>query len=80
MFVRSLIVGVVALLLWSAAAARSDSAGPPHSYTVQPHDTLWSIAVDRYAGDPREGVWELRERNRLASTTIVPGQVLVVPS
>jgi LysM repeat protein len=25
-------------------------------------------------------VWELRERNRLASTTIVPGQVLVVPS
>jgi hypothetical protein len=24
-------------------------------------------------------VWELRERNQLPSTTIVPGQVLVLP-
>ena len=79
MFVRSLIVGVVALLLWSAAAARSDSAGPPHSYTVQPHDTLWSIAAENYAGDPREGVWKLRERNGIVGGLIRPGQRLVIP-
>ena len=38
--------------------------------------------IDRltYAGDPREGVWELRKRNGLDSTTIAPGQVLVVPT
>ena len=35
-------------------------------------------AATRYA-DPREGVWELRERNDLEGTTIVPGQVLVLP-
>ena len=32
------------------------------------------------SGDPREGVWELRERNRLDSAVIAPGQVLVLPS
>ncbi|MCP9485900.1 MAG: LysM peptidoglycan-binding domain-containing protein [Gaiellaceae bacterium MAG52_C11] len=45
---------------------------------VQPTDTLWSIAASRY-GDPREGVYELRERNGLEGTTIVPGQVLILP-
>ena len=79
MFVRVLIVGVVAMLLWSAAAARSESAGPPHSYTVRQHDTLWSIAAANYPGDPREGVWKLRERNGIAGGLIRPGQRLVIP-
>jgi len=47
---------------------------------VQAGDTLWSIAERTFPGDPREGVWELKERNDLASATIVPGQVLVLPS
>jgi nucleoid-associated protein YgaU len=47
---------------------------------VKAGDTLWSIAAKTYAGDPREGVWELRERNRLDTATIVPGQMLVLPS
>ena len=46
----------------------------------KPGDTLWSIAERSFAGDPREGVWELRERNELESAVIVPGQVLVLPS
>jgi len=79
MFVRALIVGVVALLLWSVAATGSDGAGRPRSYVVRPHDTLWSIAAANYAGEPREGVWKLKERNGLASGLIRPGQRLVVP-
>jgi hypothetical protein len=79
MFVRGFIVGVVALLLWSVAATGSDGAGPPRSYTVRPHDTLWSIAVANYAGDPREGVWRIREQNDLQDTLIVPGQRLRLP-
>ena len=79
MFVRALIVGVVALLLWSVAATGSDGAGRPRSYVVRPHDTLWSIAAANSAGDPREGVWKLKERNGLASGLIRPGQRLVVP-
>jgi LysM repeat protein len=47
---------------------------------VKPGDTLWSIAARTFPGDPREGVWELRERNGLDSATIVPGQVLVLPA
>jgi LysM repeat protein len=46
---------------------------------VRPGETLWSIAVASYAGDPREGVWKLQRRNGLASATIVPGQRLVLP-
>ena len=80
MFARLLIVSLIALTAWALFVRDSGAGGPERSYRVQPGDTLWSIAIDRYAGDPREGVWELRERNRLASTTIVPGQVLVVQS
>ena len=79
MFVRALIVLAVALLLWSVAAGRSQGAGGPQTYTVRQYDTLWSIAVAHYAGDPREGVWKLRDRNHLADTVLRPGQRLIVP-
>jgi LysM repeat protein len=46
---------------------------------VEHGDTLWSIAASRYAGDPREGVWKLQQRNHLLGTTISPGQKLVLP-
>jgi LysM repeat protein len=79
MFVRILVVALVAVFLW-AVFARDTGAGPhPRHYRVAPGDTLWSIAAASYPGDPREGVWKLRERNRLAGSTIVPGQRLVLP-
>ena len=56
------------------------SSSAPDRYVVQPGDTLWSIAERTFPGDPREGVWELRERNALESALIVPGQVLVLPA
>jgi LysM repeat protein len=49
------------------------------SYVVKPTDTLWSIAAKHYAGDPREGIWQLQRRNHLRGTTLVPGQRLVLP-
>jgi LysM repeat protein len=78
MFGRLLIVVAVAVFLWASFARSSDASGPEARYVVRPADTLWSIAATRYA-DPREGVYELRERNDLEGTTIVPGQVLVLP-
>jgi len=78
MFGRILTVTIVALVLWAVFARSSDASGPEQRYVVQPHDTLWSIAAERYA-DPREGVYELRQRNGLRSTVIVPGQTLVLP-
>ena len=78
MFGRIVMVVLVGLVLWAAFARSSDASGPEGRYVVQPYDTLWSIAGAHYA-DPREGVWELRERNGLEGTLIVPGQVLVLP-
>jgi len=78
MFVRLLVVVSLAVFLWAALARSSDASGPERSYVVRPTDTLWSIAAARYA-DPREGVWEIRQRNRLRGTLIVPGEVLILP-
>jgi LysM repeat protein len=78
-FVRVLIVVAIGLLLWSVVATGSDGAAPPRVYTVRQHDTLWSIAVQNYAGDPREAVWRIRERNGLESALIRPRQRLLLP-
>lgn len=79
MFGRMLLISVTALVLWALFARESGAGGPEQRHRVQAGDTLWSIAVSRYAGDPREAVWELRERNGLRSATIHPGQTLVLP-
>jgi len=78
MFARLLTVTLAVLVLWAVFARSSDASGPEQTYVVQPTDTLWSIAAERYS-DPREGVYELRKRNGLDGTLIVPGQTLVLP-
>ena len=79
MFGRIAIVVLVAVLVW-AVFARETGAGPnPRHHTVRQGETLWSIAAESYAGDPRAGVWELQRRNGLATATIRPGQRLVLP-
>jgi hypothetical protein len=77
---RVLLVAVAAFVVWALFAGETGAGGPERHYRVKPGDTLWSIAERTFPGDPREGVWELRERNELASATIVPGQVLVLPA
>jgi LysM repeat protein len=79
MFARLTIIVLVAAFVVGLAARPSGSAGKPVSYLVKPSDTLWSIAAQHYAGDPREGIWELQQRNHLRGTTLVPGQRLVLP-
>lgn len=71
---------MAALLLWALFAGEGGAGGPERHYRVKAGDTLWSIAERTYAGDPREGVWELTRRNNLTSATIVPGQMLVLPA
>jgi nucleoid-associated protein YgaU len=77
--VRMLLVAVAVLVLWALFANDSGASGPAERYVVQRGDTLWSIAVEHFSGDPREGIWELEQRNDLSSATIVPGQVIVLP-
>jgi LysM repeat protein len=79
MFARITILVLAAAFAVGLAARPSGSAGKPVSYVVRPSDTLWSIAAKYYAGDPREGIWELQQKNHLGGTTLVPGQHLVLP-
>lgn len=80
MFVRILLIALVVTFLgWSLLTRTSDGAGKAQVYVVAPGDTLWSIAAERYGGDPREGIWKLQRRNDLAGTTITPGERLVLP-
>jgi nucleoid-associated protein YgaU len=79
MFVRLLLVATVALAAWGAFVRPSVGAAPERLYVVRAGDTLWTIAARTYGGDPREGVWRVRERNGLDGSLIRPGQRLVLP-
>jgi LysM repeat protein len=79
MFGKLVILLCAASLAVGLAARSSNGAGPKQTYVVRPGDTLWTVAERTYAGDPREGVWRLEQRNHLASATISPGEKLVVP-
>jgi LysM repeat protein len=78
-FGRIVLVLVVALFLWAIFVRPSQGAPTERTYVVKPYDTLWSIATSYYAGDPREAVWRLQQRNGLTSATLHPGQRLVLP-
>jgi LysM repeat protein len=80
MFVKLLILVTVAALAVGLVARSSHGAGPERAYVVKPSDTLWSIASRTYAGDVREGVWKLEQRNHLDSATISPGEKLILPA
>ena len=78
MFGKLIMIALVAVVAFSVVRS-SHGAGREQRYVVEPTDTLWSIASSHYAGDPREGVWKLRQRNHLAGTTLRLGQTLVLP-
>lgn len=79
MFVRLGIVLLSAVLLWALFARETGASGTPALYRVRAGDSLWTIAADRYAGDPRRGVWRIEQANGLSGAVIVPGQVLRLP-
>ena len=73
MFAKVLLITALALIAWAALARASHGAGPEQRYTVKPGDTLWSIAVGHYAGDPRDAIYRIDRRNHLGGSLIVPG-------
>ena len=79
MFGKLLILLCLAALAVGYAAHGSSGAGQRRTYVVRPGDTLWSIAARTYAGDPRQGIWQLERTNHLTSAIITPGERLVLP-
>jgi hypothetical protein len=78
-FGRIVLVLFVAVVVWAVFARDTGAGSNPRYHTVRSGETLWSIAVASYAGDPREGVWKLERRNGLDGSTIHPGQRLLLP-
>ena len=79
MFGKFLLILLLTAIGVAMVARVSRGAGPERTYVVKPADTLWTIAAASYAGDTREGVWKLQQRNHLHSATIQPGQKLLLP-
>lgn len=79
MFVRAILLTTAAVLVWSAFVRPLAAHGPKQVYVVRPYDTLWSIASAHYAGDTREAVWRIEQRNHLGGATLRPGETLVLP-
>jgi nucleoid-associated protein YgaU len=75
-----LLLALVAGALLLAVPRPSSGAGPEEPYVVRTGDTLWELAVERYGGDPREGVWRIREHNELGPGPLRPGTVLYLPA
>jgi nucleoid-associated protein YgaU len=56
-------------------------ADPGDRYVVQRGDTLWSIALSRAPGsDPRPVVQAITDANQVDAGSLVPGQVLIIPT
>ena len=72
-------LAALVLIAWAMVARASQGAGPTVRYTVKPGDTLWSIAVSHYAGDPRDAIYRIDRKNDLHDSVLVPGQSLVLP-
>jgi LysM repeat protein len=79
MFVRIFLIVGIAVLVWSAMARSSNAHGAKQVVTVHAYETLWSIAQQHYAGDVRDGVWQIQRANHLRSADVRVGQKLVLP-
>ena len=82
--VRRLVAAVAAVFALSLGLALAAHGGAAPGYTtvvVEPGDTLWSIASERYpADDVRVRVDDIEQANGLSGPTIVVGQTLRLPS
>jgi nucleoid-associated protein YgaU len=79
-FLAALVLMVGVTVIGSPALVAAD-ASATQSHTVRAGETLWSIAAaSAGSGDVQAVLFEIRRLNDLATSQIVPGQVLQVPT
>jgi len=73
------LVAVLAVILALSRVAQGGEAAA--TVVVQPGDTLWTIAAERYPGDDtRARIDEIERLNNLSSPVIVVGETLRLPA
>ena len=74
-------VFVAALAVMVALSRVAQGGEAAATVVVQPGDTLWTIAAERYPGDdPRARIDEIERLNNLSSPVIVVGETLRLPA
>ena len=78
---RWALVLVAALAVMVALSRVAQGGEATATVVVQPGDTLWTIAAQRYPGDdPRARVDEIERLNNLSNPEIVAGETLRLPA
>ena len=78
---RWALVFVAALAVMLALSRIAHGGEAAATVVVQPGDTLWSIAADRYPGDDtRSRVDDIERLNNLSGPVIVVGETLRLPA
>jgi LysM repeat protein len=73
------LVAALAVMLALSRVAQGGEAAA--TVVVQPGDTLWTIAAERYPGDDtRTRIDEIERLNNLSSPVIVVGETLRLPA
>jgi LysM repeat protein len=73
------LVAALAVMLALSRVAQGGTAAS--TVVVQPGDTLWTIAAERYPGDdPRARIDEIERMNNLSSPVIAVGETLRLPA
>jgi nucleoid-associated protein YgaU len=73
-----LVAALAVMLALSRVAWGGEAAA---TVVVQPGDTLWTIAAERYPGDdPRARIDEIERLNNLSSPVIAVGETLRLPA
>ena len=79
---------LAALVAWAALTAPAEAAVAPPAgpgatltVTVQPGDSLWTIAARRVPDqDPRVTISQIQDLNGLSSGRVLPGEQILVPT
>ena len=74
------VAAVLGFALYAGNGAGAES--PTVLYTVEPGDTLWSVATEHYppSEDPRVTIEVIRDANNLPDAEISPGTRLELPA